>query len=212
MVRYWDTNNDGVADKKAIFYSGVGVGRDGNVEHEQSGFLWGLDNWIYSTYNAFRFRWTPHWIFREPTAPNGASFGADFGRRREDVVHQCWWGARPGQLPVPDSVRQPDAGRRLRAGLRHRVACSRDRRYAGRDAACPPTARRTQPLHRDRRRRYRPWRSTPLRIFAAISCSPSLWGVSYPAREDRQDRGVDPTSQRHPARSSPREPIRSSGR
>ena len=75
VVRYWDTNNDGVADKKAIFYSGVGVGRDGNVEHEQSGFLWGLDNWIYSTYNAFRFRWTPHGILREPTAPNGASWG-----------------------------------------------------------------------------------------------------------------------------------------
>ena len=75
VVRYWDTNNDGVADKKEIFYSGVGVGRDGNVEHEQSGFVWGLDNWIYSTYNAFRFRWTPHGILREPTAPNGASWG-----------------------------------------------------------------------------------------------------------------------------------------
>ncbi len=108
--------------------------------------------------------------------PERRLLGPDRGRRREDVVHQCGWGARPGQLPVPDSVRQPDAGRRLRAGLRRRVACSRDRRYAGRDAARPPTARRTQPLHRDRRRRYRPWRSTALRIFAAISCSPSLWG------------------------------------
>jgi hypothetical protein len=38
-----------VADKREIFYSGVGLGRDGNVEHEQSGFIWGLDNWIYST-------------------------------------------------------------------------------------------------------------------------------------------------------------------
>jgi mono/diheme cytochrome c family protein len=75
VVRYWDTDNDGVADRKAVFYSGVGVGRDGNVEHEQSGFLWGLDNWIYSTYNAFRFRWTPHGVLREPTAPNGASWG-----------------------------------------------------------------------------------------------------------------------------------------
>jgi hypothetical protein len=38
---------------------GSGSGADGNLEHEQAGFVWGLDNWIYSTYNAFRFRWTP---------------------------------------------------------------------------------------------------------------------------------------------------------
>jgi mono/diheme cytochrome c family protein len=75
VVKYCDTNDDGVADKRDVFYTGVGVGRDGNVEHEQSGFIWGLDNWIYSTYNSFRFRWTPDGIQREPTAPNGASWG-----------------------------------------------------------------------------------------------------------------------------------------
>ena len=41
VVKYCDSNDDGVADKRDIFYSGVGVGRDGNVEHEQSGFIWG---------------------------------------------------------------------------------------------------------------------------------------------------------------------------
>jgi mono/diheme cytochrome c family protein len=75
VVKYCDTNDDGKADKRDIFYSGVGVGRDGNVEHEQSGFIWGLDNWIYSTYNSFRFRWSPGGVQREPTAPNGASWG-----------------------------------------------------------------------------------------------------------------------------------------
>jgi mono/diheme cytochrome c family protein len=75
VVKYCDTNDDGVSDRRDIFYSGVGVGRDGNVEHEQSGFIWGLDNWIYSTYNSFRFRWSPDGIQREPTAPNGASWG-----------------------------------------------------------------------------------------------------------------------------------------
>ena len=75
VVKYCDTNDDGVSDQRSIFYSGVGVGRDGNVEHEQSGFIWGLDNWIYSTYNSFRFRWSPDGIQREPTAPNGASWG-----------------------------------------------------------------------------------------------------------------------------------------
>ena len=75
VVRYWDTNKDGVADRKEVFFSGVGRGRDGNVEHEQSGFIWALDNWIYSTYNSFRFRWTPDGVLREPTGPNGGSWG-----------------------------------------------------------------------------------------------------------------------------------------
>jgi mono/diheme cytochrome c family protein len=75
MLKLCDTSGDGVADAREVFYSGVGLGRDGNVEHEQSNFTWALDNWIYSTYNAFRFRWTPSGVRREPTAPNGASWG-----------------------------------------------------------------------------------------------------------------------------------------
>jgi len=75
VVKYTDTNNDGVADKREHFYSGIGLGRDGNLEHEQAGFNWGLDNWIYTTYNAFRFRWTPNGILKEPTGPNSGSWG-----------------------------------------------------------------------------------------------------------------------------------------
>ncbi len=75
VIKLTDTNNDGVADKREIYYSGVGLNRDGNLEHMQSGFVWGLDNWIYSTYNAFRFRWTPGGIIREATGPNGGQWG-----------------------------------------------------------------------------------------------------------------------------------------
>jgi len=75
LVKYTDTDNDGVADKREHFYSGIGLGRDGNLEHEQAGFVWGLDNWIYTTYNAFRFRWTPSGILKEPTGPNAGSWG-----------------------------------------------------------------------------------------------------------------------------------------
>ena len=73
--KYTDTNDDGVADKREHFYAGVGLGRDGNLEHEQAGFVWGLDNWIYTTYNAFRFRWTPSGIQKEPTGPNAGAWG-----------------------------------------------------------------------------------------------------------------------------------------
>ncbi|MCC7042232.1 MAG: discoidin domain-containing protein [Acidobacteria bacterium] len=74
VVKWTDTNNDGVADKRELWYSGVG--RPGsNLEHQQSGFVWGMDNWIYSTYNAFRFRWTPTGIIREATGANGGQWG-----------------------------------------------------------------------------------------------------------------------------------------
>jgi mono/diheme cytochrome c family protein len=75
VIKYTDTDGDGVADKREHFYSGVGLGRDGNLEHEQAGFVWGLDNWIYTTYNAFRFRWAPAGILKEPTGPNSGSWG-----------------------------------------------------------------------------------------------------------------------------------------
>ncbi len=75
IIKWTDTNNDGVADKREHVFSGIGLGRDGNLEHEQAGFNWGLDNWMYTTYNAFRIRWTPTGILKEPTGPNGGSWG-----------------------------------------------------------------------------------------------------------------------------------------
>ena len=36
----------GVADKRQVFYTGVGNGRSGNIQQAQSGFVWALDNWI----------------------------------------------------------------------------------------------------------------------------------------------------------------------
>ena len=75
LYLYTDTDNDGVADKKEIFYTGVGLNRDGNIEHEQSGFVWAMDNWIYSTYNTFRFRWTPTGILKENIPNSGGQWG-----------------------------------------------------------------------------------------------------------------------------------------
>lgn len=52
---YKDTNNDGVADKKERVYYNPNR-RGGNLEHQQSGLLWNLDNWVYTTYNPIRFK------------------------------------------------------------------------------------------------------------------------------------------------------------
>ncbi len=72
---YTDTDGDGVADKKELWYSGGP--RGGNLEHQPSGLIWSLDNWIYSTYNAHRFRYNGPGKppLKEPTAPNGGQWG-----------------------------------------------------------------------------------------------------------------------------------------
>src|SRR5688572_1254944 len=70
---YRDTDRDGVADEKKLFHSFER--RAANLEHQPSGLIWALDNWIYTTYNAERVRWTPQGAIKEPTGPNGGQWG-----------------------------------------------------------------------------------------------------------------------------------------
>jgi mono/diheme cytochrome c family protein len=90
--RYTDTDNDGVADKKELFTTDFG--RAGNVEHQQSSLYWGMDNWLYSTYNAFRVRWTPNGVLREPTGTNGAQWGIT-----QDDYGKVWFQGGASGLP-----------------------------------------------------------------------------------------------------------------
>jgi mono/diheme cytochrome c family protein/glucose/arabinose dehydrogenase len=71
--KYTDTDGDGQADKKELF--ATNFGRAGNMESQQSSLFWAMDNWLYSTVNAFRLRWTPGGVLREPTGPNSAQWG-----------------------------------------------------------------------------------------------------------------------------------------
>ncbi len=75
LVQWSDTNNDGVADKREVVFTGIGQSGDPNIEHQKAGLLWNMDNWIYTTYNPFRIRWTPSGFLREPTAANGGQWG-----------------------------------------------------------------------------------------------------------------------------------------
>jgi mono/diheme cytochrome c family protein len=64
-----------VADKRQVVYTGIGQSGDANIEHQKAGLMWNMDNWLYTTYNAFRIRWTPGGILREPTGSNGGQWG-----------------------------------------------------------------------------------------------------------------------------------------
>ncbi len=90
--RYTDTNNDGVAEKKERFASNFG--RSGNVEHQQAFLYAAMDNWLYSTVNAFRVRWTPTGLKREPTGSNGAQWGAT-----QDNDGKMWFQGGASGLP-----------------------------------------------------------------------------------------------------------------
>jgi mono/diheme cytochrome c family protein len=75
LVKWTDTNGDGVADKREVVFTGIGQSGDANIEHQKAGLLWNMDNWIYTTYNPFRIRWTPNGFLREPTGANGGQWG-----------------------------------------------------------------------------------------------------------------------------------------
>jgi mono/diheme cytochrome c family protein len=56
IYSYRDTNGDGVSDEKIRVYEGGK--QEGNLEHQPSGLVWNLDNWIYVTNQQERFRFT----------------------------------------------------------------------------------------------------------------------------------------------------------
>jgi len=96
--KYTDTDGDGVADKKELF--ATGLGRLLNVEHQESGFVWGMDNWIYSTVNSVRIRWTPNGVLREPTGSNGGQWGVtqdNYGK----MLFQAGASGMPGYFQFP---------------------------------------------------------------------------------------------------------------
>lgn len=73
VYKYTDTTGDGKADKKEFFTNNYG--RSGNVEHQQAFMYYNMDNWLYSTYNAFRVRETTTGVIREDTGYNRAQWG-----------------------------------------------------------------------------------------------------------------------------------------
>ena len=72
VYKYTDIDGDGKSDKKELFTNKYG--RSGNVEHQQAFLYRGMDNWLYSTVNAFRMRETPNGIIREKTGSNRAQW------------------------------------------------------------------------------------------------------------------------------------------
>src|SRR5215208_3608942 len=98
VFKYTDTNGDGRADRKELFTTNFG--RLANVEHLQSSMFWAMDNWLYSTVNAFRVRETPRGVVREPTGFNDAAWGASQDDDGTQWFQNGWLGV-PGYFQFP---------------------------------------------------------------------------------------------------------------
>lgn len=57
LYSYRDTNGDGKADEKILLLADT-VRDNRNLEHQDANMLWSIDNWLYVTNKAFRFRFT----------------------------------------------------------------------------------------------------------------------------------------------------------
>ena len=160
--KFTDTNGDGVADKKELFATNFGRSRQRRASAEPS-LRGAMDNWMYSTYNAFRIRWTPNGVQREPTGIERRTVGRDAGQLRQDVL--------PGRrqrharlLPVSDPLRELRGSRSLRTESQHHLGRpDADRRHAGRPADRADAAGIAGAVYRRRRRHD---------FSAAIVCPP----------------------------------------
>ncbi len=70
LYSYRDTNKDGKADEKILLLEDT-VRDNRNLEHQDASMIWSLDNWLYVTNKAFRYRFTNN-VFVRDTLPEPA--------------------------------------------------------------------------------------------------------------------------------------------
>jgi len=95
LKSYQDTDNDGVADKIETWHQGGN--RGGNLEHQPSGLIWNIDNWLYTTYSAHRYRFTTGKV-EKGSLPGGAG---QWGLTHDDVG-RIFYSSAGGENPATD--------------------------------------------------------------------------------------------------------------
>ena len=105
LYSYRDTNGDGVADEKRLVFHND-TADNANLEHQKSGLVWNLDNWIYVTANAVRYRYTRGMMEVDTMAdPAGGQWGLthdDYGR--------LYYSSAGGEVPALNFQQNPVYG------------------------------------------------------------------------------------------------------
>lgn len=93
LIMLSDTDNDGVADKRETVYEGGE--RGGNLEHQPSGLMYALDNWMYVTYTDKRYRFVDGKIKAQSMAYGGGQWGL-----AQDNLGRIFYSTAGGQNPA----------------------------------------------------------------------------------------------------------------
>jgi mono/diheme cytochrome c family protein/glucose/arabinose dehydrogenase len=102
---YRDTNGDGRADEKKIMYHSDA--RDTrNLEHQRSGLIWNLDNYIYVSRDEVRFRYEKDHIVAD-SFPEGP--GGQWGLGKDDYG-RLYFSTAGGETPALDFQQNPVYG------------------------------------------------------------------------------------------------------
>lgn len=100
---YRDTNGDGKADEKIKIYKGGK--RGGNMEHQPSGLIWAMDNWIYITYQNIRYRYTDGKFVTEKLPRGGGQWGLT-----QDDDGRLYYSRAGGEVPAVGFQQPPQYG------------------------------------------------------------------------------------------------------
>jgi mono/diheme cytochrome c family protein len=111
---YTDDDRDGKADRRELFTRHFG--RTANIEHQPASLIWAMDNWLYSTYNGYRIRWSPEGVTRESTANPGGSWGVTQDSYGKTYVQEGYTGL-PGYFQFPIRYGDFRWNEQLQAGL-----------------------------------------------------------------------------------------------
>jgi len=88
-----DTDGDGVADKRETIFEGGD--RGGNLEHQPSGLIYGLDNWLYVTYTDKRYKFVDNKVISSDVNSSGGQWGL-----AQDKAGRIYFSAAGGENPV----------------------------------------------------------------------------------------------------------------
>lgn len=95
LKSYQDTDGDGVADRIEMWHQGGP--RGGNLEHQPSGLIWNIDNWLYTTYSRDRYRFTNGKVINEPLPHGAGQWGLT-----HDNVGRLFFSSAGGENPATD--------------------------------------------------------------------------------------------------------------
>ena len=106
LYAYSDTNNDGKADKRELLYHND-TPDDANLEHQKSGLVWNIDNWIYVTSNPVRYCYKNGKLLPDTLA---TSPGGQWGLTRDDYG-RLYFSSAGGETPALNFQQNPSYGR-----------------------------------------------------------------------------------------------------